>query len=129
MKFGTLEFLALILISIVIIKTIVLIVNPNYWYQFVEKLYAKPRVISIASLLSAGLVLYLLVTSGVTVIEILAVSLFIMLLIVTGIAKYVDIIIAWSREQGIVFIVKELWLYTLVWLLLLAWGVGEILLG
>jgi hypothetical protein len=129
MKFGTLEILSLMLITIAIIKVIVFIVNPSFWYSFVEKLYARPRVTSIVSLLLAGLVLYLLIISGVTVTEILAVSLFIMLLIVTGIAKYADIIIAWSREQGIVFIVKELWLYTLVWLLLLAWGVGEIILG
>jgi len=129
MTFGTLEILALILILIAAIKLLIFLINPQLWYRFLEKIYAKPQFISITALLLAGLVLYLLISSGVTIIEILAVCLFVALLMTTGIAKYANEIIAWTKKQDIVFIVKELWLYTLVWLLLLAWGVGEIIFG
>ncbi len=129
MNIGTLEILALILIALAVIKAVIFFVNANYWYSLVEKLYAKPKIISIVALLLAGIVLYFLITSGVTVTEILAVSLFIMLLIATGVAKYAGSLVAWAKQQDMVFILKELWLYVLVWLLLLAWGVGEILMG
>jgi hypothetical protein len=129
MTFGALEVLALTLIAIVGIKLIVLIINPQFWYSFVEKLYLKPQLISGLALLLAAVVLYFLIVSGVTIVEILAVCLFVVLLMAIGIAKYADTIIGWAKEQDIVFIAKELWLYTLVWILLLAWGVGEIFLS
>lgn len=126
MTFGTLEILALILIAITLIKLIVFLINPQLWYNFVKKLYVKPQLVSVVALLLAAVVLYFLVVSGVTIVEILAVCLFVVLLMAVGIAKYADEIIGWAKEQDIVFIVKELWLYTLVWILLLAWGVQQI---
>lgn len=126
MTFGTLEILALILIAITVIKLIVFLISPQLWYRFVEKLYIKPQLVSVVALLLAALVLYFLVVSGVTIVEILAVCLFVVLLMAIGIAKYADKIIGWAKEQDIVFIVKELWLYTLVWILLLAWGIQQI---
>ncbi len=126
MTFGTLEILALILIAITVIKLIVFLINPQLWYRFVEKLYIKPQLVSVVALLLAALVLYFLVVSGVTIVEILAVCLFVVLLMAIGIAKYADKIIGWAKEQDVVFIVKELWLYTLVWILLLAWGIQQI---
>lgn len=126
MTFGTLEILALILIAITLIKLIVFLINPQLWYNFVKKLYVKPQLVSVVALLLAAVVLYFLVISGVTIVEILAVCLFVVLLMAVGIAKYADEIIGWAKEQDIVFIVKELWLYTLVWILLLAWGVQQI---
>ncbi len=99
------------------------------WFSFIEKLYVKPQITSVIALLLAGLVLYLLIISGVTIVEILAVCLFIVLLMGIGIAKYSDQIIGWTEEQEIVSFVRKLWLYTMVWLFLLAWGVGEIFLS
>ena len=99
------------------------------WFSFIEKLYVKPQITSVIAVLLAGLVLYLLIISGVTIVEILAVCLFIVLLMEIGIAKYSDQIIGWTEEQEIVSFVRKLWLYTMVWLFLLAWGVGEIFLS
>ena len=126
MTFGTLEILALILIAITVIKLIVFLINPQLWYSFVKKLYVKPQLVSVVALLLAALVLYFLIISGVTIVEILAVCLFVVLLMAVGIAKYADEIIGWAKKQDIVFIVKELWLYTLVWILLMAWGIQQI---
>lgn len=126
MSFGTLEILALILIAIAAIKLIILIINPDIWYIFIEKLYSKPQFISIIALLLAALVLYLIINSGVTIVEILAICLFIALLMMVGIAQYAGEIVNWVREKDHIFIMKELWLYTIVWLLLLIWGVQKL---
>lgn len=126
MSFGTLEILALILIAIAAIKLIILIVNPDIWYIFIEKLYSKPQLISLIALLLAALVLYLIINSGVTIVEILAICLFIALLMMVGIAQYAGEIVNWVREKDHIFIMKELWLYTIVWLLLLIWGVQKL---
>jgi len=129
MTLETLEILALILIAITAIKLVIFIINPQVWYSFVRGLYSKPPLASLIAFILAMTVLYFLLVSGVTIVEILAVSLFVLLLIATGLAKYADKLIFWTKEQGIVFVLKEVWLYTLVWLLLLAWGVGEIFLS
>ena len=129
MNFGILEILALILIVATLIKVIIFLIKPQMWINFIEKLYAKPQLISNVALILGILVLYLLIISGVTIVEILAVCLFVALLMATGFSKYAGQIIAWAKEQEVVSVVRKLWLYTLVWLLLLAWGVGEILLG
>ena len=126
MNFGTLEILALILIVFAAIKLIILVVNPEVWYSFIEKLYSKPQLISIVALLIAAYVLYLIINSGVTIVEILAVCLFIALLMMVGIAQYAGEIVNWIREKDHIFIMKELWLYTIVWLLLLVWGVQKL---
>jgi hypothetical protein len=129
MNIGILEVLAIILIVISAIKIVIFIVNPQLWYSFIQRIYSKPAMASLIAFILAAVVLYLLLISGVTIVEILAVCLFVALLIAIGLAKYADRLIGWVKEQDIVFVVKELWLYTLVWLLLLAWGVGEIIMG
>ena len=126
MNFGTIEILALILIVIAAIKLIFLVVNPDVWYAFIGKIYSKPRLISFIALLLAAYVLYLIINSGVTIVEILAVCLFIALLMTVGVAQYAGEIVNWIREKDHIFIMKELWLYTIVWLLLLVWGVQKL---
>ena len=129
MNFGIIEILALILIAITAIKLLVFLVKPQWWYSFIEKVYSNPPVTSLFAFVLAMVVLYFLVLSGISIVEILAVSLFIALLIAVGFAKYADKLIPWVREQNIVLVLKEIWLYTLVWLLLIAWGAGELLIS
>ena len=129
MTFGTLEILALILIAVTAIKLVIFLINPQLWYSFIGGIYSKPPIASLVAFILAMVVLYFLLVSGVTIVEILAVCLFIALLIAVGLSKYMDKLIPWVKEKNIVFILKEVWLYTLVWLLLLSWGVGEIFLS
>ena len=129
MNFGIVEVLALILIAITAIKLLFFLVNPQWWYSFIEKVYSNPPITSLITFVLAMVVLYFLVLSGISIVDILAVSLFIALLITIGLAKYTDKLIPWVREQNIVLVLKEIWLYTLVWLLLIAWGAGELLIG
>ena len=126
MTLNTVEILALILIVVTAIKLIIFLINPKIWYGFIEGVYRAPAIASLIAFVLAAIVLYFLIISGITIVEILAVCLFVALLIAIGFARYADELMAWVRKQEILAILKEVWLYTFVWLLLLAWGVGEI---
>ena len=126
MQFGTLEILATILIVFIIIKLVVILISPGAWMQFARKLYIKPQVTSTVSFILAAIVLYFLLSAGVTIVHILAVSLFIVLVLVVGMAKYADALIDWASAQDLNNILKEQWFYTLVWMALIAWGVQAI---
>ena len=128
-EFGAIEIFAIIVIAIAVIKIIIILVNPTLWLDIVEKIYIKPEFVSIFSLILAALVLYFIINAGISIVEILAVCLFIALLMLTGTANYADEIMGWAREQNIIFMVKRLWLYTLVWVILLAWGIKELFLN
>lgn len=123
MEFGALEILALILIAVAVVKVTIIVLNPQAWYSLVGKIYFVPELISIIGLFLSVAVLYFIVSSGITIVEILAVCLFILLLMLTGMANYADQIIGWVREQDILYMVKRLWLYIMVWVFLIAWGI------
>ena len=123
MEFNTIQILAFILIVIVAVKITIILIDPNIWYRFIEKLYTVPQLVSIVGLVLSILVLYFLINAGISIVEILAVCLFIALLMLTGLANYADQIIGWAKEQDITYMLKRLWIYTLVWVLLIAWGI------
>lgn len=127
MEFNTLEILAIILIAVAIIKVATIIINPRAWYNMVEKIYIVPELVSIVGLFLSIVVLYFLVNAGISIIEILAVCLFVLLLMLTGMANYVDEIMGWVREQDIAYMVKRLWIYIFVWVALIVWGIQALL--
>ena len=126
MHFNAVEILALILIAIAVIKLAVFIYNPELWFNFIEKIYSVPQLISIVGFFSSIVVLYFLINAGITIVEILAVSLFIALLMVTGLANYADQIVGWVKEQDIVLMMKRVWLYSIAWLFMIVWGIREL---
>ena len=126
MAFGTLEILALILIAVTVIKFAIVIVSPQAWYNMVEKIYVVPELISIIGLFLSVTVLYYIISAGISIVEILAVCLFVALLMLTGMANFSDEIIKWIRKQDIFDLVKRLWIYITVWVLLIIWGINAL---
>ncbi len=126
MAFGTLEILAVILITISVIKLVVILISPQAWLGFARKIYIKPEVTSAVAFILAVTVLYFLISSGVTIVQILATTLFIVLIITIGIAKYGQNIINWADNQDFKAILKDQWFYTLIWVVLLGWGIKAI---
>ena len=126
MTFGPLEVLATLLIAFSVIKLAVVLISPQAWLNFAKKIYAKPQVTSAVGLVLAAIVLFILVSSGITIVEILAVTLFVVLLIVIGMARYGEEIIDWAQKQDVKAMLKESWLYTLIWVVLLGWGIAAI---
>ncbi|MCG8435146.1 MAG: hypothetical protein MJA83_14055 [Gammaproteobacteria bacterium] len=125
-NFGALEILALILIALVFIKVIILAVSPKSWLDGVRKVYVKPAVTSTIALILAGVVLYFLLQAGITVVDILAVTVFIALFAMVGMAKYAGPLMNFFEAEGLGTLWKDFWFYTLLWLVLLGWGVKEI---
>jgi len=127
MAFNSVETIALILIILTVVKMFMLLVNPKSWINLAKKIYSNPKVVSLVSLILAGIVLYYLVQSGITIIQILAVTVFVALLLMIGLANEIDYFMKKAEvmiKKGTMW--KEYWLYTLVWVLLILWGIKEL---
>jgi hypothetical protein len=116
------DHFAALLILLAIVKVIVLFIHTPTWLNAAKTLYANREVAAIAFYALAGLVLYGLLVSGLTILQILAVSLFVALLLLPGFAPYMGEVLHQLEGKTFGQIMREQWLYTLVWTLLLAWG-------
>lgn len=117
------EIFAAVLILLAALKLIFLSIDASAWLIAVRTLYARPLLTAIVSYVLAGLVLYGLLESGLTIVQILAVCLFVVLLIVPGFAPYIDQVLRGLEGKSLWQVLREQWLYSLVWMLLLGWGV------
>lgn len=117
------EVFAALLILLAVVKLIVLSVNAPAWLTAVKALYARPTATATVSYVLAGLVLYGLLGAGLTIVQILAVCLFVVLLLIPGFAPYMGEVLRGLEGKPFRQMLREQWLYTLVWMLLLAWGV------
>ena len=127
MAFTPVETIALIIILVGAIKIVVLLVNPKAWMNFAKSVYSKPSLTSLVALVLAAVVLWYLIQSGITIVEVLAVSAFVTLLIAVGLAKEVGPLM--KKYEAMIKkdkLWKEYWLYALAWILLMAWGVKEL---
>ena len=121
-----LEILAAIIIVFSLVKLTVVLISPMSWLNFAKKIYVRPQITSAVALVLAAVVLYILINSGMTIVHILSVTLFIVLVLVIGMARYGEEIISWAMGQDLRTILKEQWLYTLIWIVLLVWGIAAI---
>ncbi len=127
MSFGAIEVLATIIIAIATLKIIFLSLSPQSWLKLASKMYANPKVASIVALLLAALVLYFLQRAGITILEIFAVTLLISLLMVISVAKYAKTLVEFYKKKNTKAIWKEHWMDLLAWVLLLIWGIKELI--
>lgn len=128
MHASAIEVLAAALIVFAVVKLAVVLVNFRAWIALAKKLYARPMLTSVVSYVLAGLALYVLLNAGLTIVQILAVASFVVLLLVPGIAPYASVMLSWFENKDLGQIMKEQWLYTAVWVVLLGWGVYELVL-
>lgn len=126
MTLGPIEVIAIIIILFSIIKLIVFWVSPRAWLNFAGKFYVKPNITTIVAFILAAIVLYYLVDSGVTIVQILATWLFVALIMVIGLAQYAHDIIVWAKARDHTVWFREQWLLMVIWFGLLAWGISAI---
>jgi hypothetical protein len=129
MKLSAIEILAGLLIALAAIKLVVVFVDARLWLRFAKRLYAIPAVTSWGALLTGGLVLYLLLQSGLTIIQVLAVTVFVALLLMVSVAPYAGRLFEWLETQSLPAMLRDQWLYVMVWVLLLAWGAVELIMA
>lgn len=121
------DILAGLLILLAVVKLTLLSFNAPTWPAAAKALYARPTVTATISYLLAGVVLYVLLQSGLTIVQILAVCLFVMLLLIPGLAPYMGEVLRGLEGKTFRQILRDQWLYTLVWMILLGWGVSVLL--
>lgn len=121
------EVLAAILILLSLAKLVLVMFNPRAWLGFARRLYTKPQMTSGIALAAAGVVLGLLIRSGLNIVQILAVSLFVVLIMVAGIAPFAPRLFEWIEAQDMSEVIRRQWLYILVWTALLSWGAYTLL--
>jgi len=128
MAFTPVEIIALILILVTFIKVIVIAINPQAWNNnVVKKVFKGTKSISIIFFILALIILrYLL--QEITIVQIIATIAFVSLLMGLGfmsysqdLQKFVDKI---YKQKNIL---RRAWFYTLIWIILLLWGLKEIL--
>ena len=122
---GIIQTLATITIVIVAIKLLLLILVPKHLMKS-AKFYTKYSKITAAiCLIGAAIVFYYLLIAGISVVEILAVALFISLLSGFALAGYAAPMIKEIKPKTLL---KENWLMVLIIVVLVLWGLKEIFL-
>ncbi len=123
MVFTSVEIIALVLIAIVAVKMLVLVSKPMAWMKFAKAIYKKPKVTQFIGAILAGVILYCLIVSGMTIVQILAVSLFMAMMFMIGLAGDIGPFIKkYDAQIKAGKLWKKHWFYTLIWIALLVWG-------
>lgn len=125
-NFTAIEWIAGALIAFTLLKLAVVTVSMPVWLRFASTFYRRPTVTSAISAVLAGGVLYALIGAGVTVIEILAVTVFVALILLVGMAPYGADLIRWAGDRDLMQWLREQWLYSMIWLALILWGLVEL---
>ena len=129
MELSVIKVLAGLLIVLAAVKLAIVFVSPQVWMRFMKRIYAVPVLTSIVALILAALVLYLLLQSGLSIVQVLAVTVFVSLLLVAGGAPFSKQLIDWLETQSLSTILRAQWVYVFVWMGLLAWGAWELVAG
>jgi len=121
------DIIALIFVTMAIIKLIIISVEPASWRQVVKKIYAKPVYTKIFSLCAAVIILYFLLQE-LTIIQIFASMTFMMALMMiqfAGLGKEVVELTDKFLKNRRIF--KKIWLSLTIWMALMLWVLYEIL--
>ena len=116
------EIMALVLAIVVAIKLIVVLIKPKAWLDSVVKpIWKNPAVTMIISLILAAVTLYYLLTE-ITIVQIFATMLFLVLLMAVGVSVYFNEIAAMGTKMlKSKAVIKKSWLYILIWIALVVW--------
>jgi hypothetical protein len=122
------DLFAALLIFLAVLKLLLLSVHAPTWLLAVKAMNENRAATSVVSYFLAAVVLYGLLESGLTIVQILAVSLFTALLLIPGFAPFMRPVLHQLEGQMFRQMLAEQWLYILVWALLLGWGAWRLLL-
>jgi hypothetical protein len=114
------EIFALLFSAAVLIKILILIVNPGRWFKLVKKVYSYPLLIELGCIVLAGIVLHYLLQS-LTFIQIGAVMLFTGLLGGITASSYSKEILSLAKKIMSKKKIKKAWLSIIIWVVLAGW--------
>ena len=119
MVYSTIEWFALFLAVFVLIKLIVISINPKSWMRFSKNLFVKPWLTTSISLILALVVLYYLLVE-MTIVQIFAVMLFLTLIMIAGTAHFAKDLHK-TFDKKIQEKIKDSWLSIIIWFILSIW--------
>ena len=127
MVYTPIEIIAIVIIAGAIIKMLMLAVNAKGYMNFAKGFYKSAGFAQLIGLIIAAVVLYYLLGAGITIVEILAVMAFLSGLLMVGLAPHLgDLIKKYEGQIKRGRMWKENWLYTLIWIVILVWGIKEL---
>ena len=128
MAYTPVEWTALIFIIFVLLKIIIITINKNLWINKVtKKVLKKPHGYGFIMLILSLISLWFLLQE-LTIVQIIAASTFITLLMGFGILQYTEELQTLiTKVQKDKHIIKKSWIYIVIWLIILLWGLKEIL--
>lgn len=127
--FTTLEWIAAVLIGLTLVKLVVVSFSLPTWLGLARKVYAQPVMTTLVAIVAAAAVLSALIGAGVSVIEILATALFVMLVMLIGFARYIPDLLDWAETRTLRDWLIDQWLSTAIWLGLVLWGLYVLIVG
>ena len=123
-----LNTLAWVIIIISVIKLITIAIKPTAWLKVTEKIYGNSLVSTIVFAILAYLTLDILLDAGITYVQIVATTLFIVFLMGISFAAYSNEMLAMSRKAlKSKNIWKKAWFPTLIWVVLFVLAIREML--
>jgi len=120
MVLSTLDWFALIVAVFVVVKILVILIDAKTWLKFSKSLMKNSMAVGVVSFILAIVVLYFLI-QDLTIIEIFAVMLFVMLLTMATIAPYSKDWLTLAEKTLKNHILHRYWIHVIVWLILVAW--------
>jgi len=119
MVFSTIEWFALVLAVLTIVKLLVISINAKSWMSFSKSLFVKPWLATTVSLVLALVVLYYLLAE-LTIVQIFATMLFLSLLMAASLAHFYKDLHK-TVNKNIKGKIKDMWLSIIIWMILSVW--------
>ncbi|MBU0469122.1 MAG: hypothetical protein KKD07_09340 [Candidatus Omnitrophica bacterium] len=121
-----LQIIALAFVVFAFLKIIIILKDPQAWISFVKALYSKPLLVSLISLVVAGIILKCLLQE-LTIIQIFASMTFMMAMMMVQFAAFSQEIIELSdkflKDRAVM---RKAWLSLSVWIVLMVWVIIEV---
>lgn len=116
-----LEIIAAIFAALVLIKLIILSINPKKWFKLVKPVMNNIEKVKYVYLIFAGVIGYYIFESGMTIVQVSAVLFFSSLLISLSIFRYMKPIFKHAKKTVDKGFWKEFWLEILIWAGICVW--------
>ncbi len=126
MSYTVIEWSALSLIVIIILKVVIVFLAPTVMITIIKKMLPYKRW---AAVISGSLAVWLFlqfVNAGLSVVTLLAITLWVSLVVGMGMYKYLKDYIEWIEQKGLSTLIKHSWVYILIWLVLASLGLKEL---
>mgnify|MGYP000161398701 CR=1 FL=1 len=121
------ELFAWIAVVLVLVKVVVILINPKAWMKFAKTFWERPIVMMVVSLVLAIVVLTYLLES-VSIIQIFAVLVFVMLISAVTLASYSKEFVKFAEK-----LVKDrkffrkAWVSIVIWVALAIWALIQLI--